>query len=177
LAFSLLVGAGLFIKNLVGLEAQKTGFSSERLVAFDLAASGSRYSDSERQRDFYRQLLPRLVAIPGVTRVGLTSHLPMYQYGWNGEVTLETGNPWKPGDAPLVENRWIGGDYFKAMGIALRRGRAFDDRDRLGSTKVAILSEAAANKFWPGEDPIGKRPPKGGPANPKKQSDRARGCG
>ena len=75
------------------------------------------------------------MAIPGVTRVGYTSHLPMYQFGWNGEVTLESGNPWKPGDAPLVENRWIGGDYFKAMGIALRRGRMFDDRDRAGSTR------------------------------------------
>jgi putative ABC transport system permease protein len=167
LAFSLLVGAGLLIKNLVGLEAQNTGFSTERLVAFDLAASGSRYKDADRQRDFYRQLLPRLAAIPGVTRVGLTSHLPMYQYGWNGEVTLETGNPWKPGDAPLVENRWIGGDYFKAMGIALLRGRAFDDRDRDGSTRVAILSEAAANKFWPGQDPLGQRLSKGGPGNPK----------
>jgi putative ABC transport system permease protein len=161
LAFSLLVGAGLLIKNLIGLEAKDTGFSTERLVAFDLAASGSRYKDPDRQRLFYRELLPRLVAIPGVTRVGYTSHLPMYQYGWNGEVTLETGNPWKPGDAPLVENRWIGGDYFKAMGIALRRGRIFDDRDRAGSTKVAILSESAANKFWPGEDPIGKRLSKG----------------
>jgi len=167
LAFSLLVGAGLFIKNLIGLESQNTGFSPERLVAFDLAASGSRYSDADRQRDFYRQLLPRLVGIPGVTHVGLTSHLPMYQYGWNGEVTLETGNPWSPGDAPLVENRWIGGDYFKTMGIVLRRGRPFDDRDRAGSTKVAILSEAAPNKFWPGQDPIGKRLTKGGPANPR----------
>ena len=90
----------------------------------------------------------------------------MYQFGWNGEVTLEGGNPWKPSDAPLVENRWIGGDYFKAMGIALRHGRMFDDRDRAGSTVVAILSESAASKFWPGEDPIGKRLSKGGPKGP-----------
>ena len=166
LAFSLLVGAGLLVKNLIGLEAKDTGFSTERLVAFDLAASGSRYKDPDRQKVFYRELLPRLVAIPGVTRAGYTSHLPMYQYGWNGEVTLETGNPWKPGDAPLVENRWIGGDYFKAMSIALRRGRMFDDRDRAGSTRVAILSESAANKFWPGEDPIGKRLWKGGKGGP-----------
>ncbi|HKV98978.1 MAG TPA: ABC transporter permease [Vicinamibacterales bacterium] len=166
LAFSLLVGAGLFIKNLAQLESQDTGFSSEHVVAFDLAASGARYQDADRQKDFYRELLPRLTAVPRVSSVGYTSHLPMYQYGWNGEVTLESGNPWKPGDAPLVENRWIGGDYFKTMGIVLRRGRMFDDRDRASSTKVAILSEAAAKKFWPGQDPIGKRLSKGGPGNP-----------
>jgi putative ABC transport system permease protein len=166
LAFSLLVGAGLFLKNLIQLESQDTGFSSEHLVAFDLAASGARYQDADRQKSFYRELLPRLAAVPRVSSVGFTSHLPMYQYGWNGEVTLESGNPWQPGDAPLVENRWIGGEYFKTMGIVLRRGRMFDDRDRAGSTKVAILSEAAARKFWPGEDPIGRRLSKGGTGNP-----------
>ena len=167
LAFSLLVGAGLLVKNLIGLEAQDTGFVAERLVAFDVAPGGSRYKDPERQQEFYRQLLPKMGAISGVTTVGVTSHLPMYQYGWNGEVALEGGNPWKPSDAPLVENRWIGGDYFKAMGIAIVRGRAFDDRDRTGTTPVAILSEFAANKFWPGENPIGKRLSKGGPGSAK----------
>ncbi len=79
LAFSLLVGAGLLVKNLVGLEAQNTGFVAERLVAFDVAPTGTRYKDSGVQTDFYRQLLPKLAAIPGVTTVGVTSHLPMYQ--------------------------------------------------------------------------------------------------
>ncbi len=166
LAFSLLVGAGLLIKNLIGLETQDTGFSSEHVVTFDLAASGARYQDADHQRSFYRDLMPKLAAIQRVKNVGFTSHLPMYQSGWNGEVTLESGNPWKAGDAPLVENRWISGDYFKAMGIVLRRGRLFDDHDRAGSTRVAILSEAAANRFWPGQDPIGKRLAKGSPNNP-----------
>ena len=163
LAFSLLVGAGLLVRNLIDLEAQDTGFVADRLVAFDVAPSGSRYADPARQQDFYRQLLPKIAAIPGVTSAGATSHLPMYQYGWNGEVTLEGGNPWKPGDAPLVENRWVGGAYFKAMGITIERGRAFDDRDRAGATPVVIISTSTASKFWPGENPIGKRFSKGGP--------------
>jgi putative ABC transport system permease protein len=161
LAFSLLVGAGLLVKNLLGLEAQDTGFVAEKLVAFDVAPSGARYAEPARQLEFYRQLLPKLAILPGVKSAGVTSHLPMYQFGWNGEVALEGGNPWKPNDAPLVENRWVGGDYFKAMGIVIVRGRAFDDRDRSSSTKVAILSEFAANKFWPGENPIGRRLSKG----------------
>jgi hypothetical protein len=78
-----------------------------------------------------------LATVPGVTRVGLTSHLPMYQFGWNGEVTLETGNPWQPQDAPLIERSWIGGDYFKAMGIDIVRGRVFDEHDRAGAPVAA----------------------------------------
>jgi len=94
--------------------------------------------------------------VPGVRTVGLTSHLPMYSFGWNGEVTVEGGNPWPPNQAPLVEDRWIGGDYFTSMGIAIVRGRPFDAHDRGGSVPVTILSERAADKFWPGQNPIGR---------------------
>lgn len=167
LAFSLLVGAGLLVKNLIGLETQDMGFTTERLVAFDLAPTGERYKDGDRVTQFYEDLLPKLQSMPTVTSVGLTSHLPMYQFGWNGEVSLEGGNPWKANEAPLVENRWIAGEYFKTMGIPIEKGRAFDDRDRKGSTAVAIISERAANTFWPGQNPIGRRFSKGGPSNPK----------
>ena len=161
LAFSLLVGAGLLVKNLIGLEAKDTGFSTERVVAFDLARERvalqrSRPAEARSIASSCREL----AAIPGVTRVGFTSHLPMYQYGWNGEVTLETGNPWKPGDAPLVENRWIGGDYFKAMGIALRarphvrrpRSRGLDEgRDSFGVRREQVLARRGSDRQAPVE--------------------------
>jgi putative ABC transport system permease protein len=157
MAFSLLVGAGLLVKNLMHLEALDTGFTADHVVAFDVAPTGVRYQDVEKQKQFYRDLLPQLIRVPGVTSVGLTSHLPMYQFGWNGEVTLEGGNPWAPNQAPLIENRWIGGDYFKTMGIAVVKGRTFDDHDRAGSTHVAVISKLTADKFWPGQNPIGRR--------------------
>jgi predicted permease len=157
LAFSLLVGAGLLVKNLLKLEGQDFGFSSDHLVAFDLAPTGPRYADGDGLRAFYRDLVPKLAAVPGVARVGLTSHLPMYQFGWNGEVTLESGNPWPALEAPLIERAWVAADYFGTMGIQIVRGRAFDDRDRAGATPVAIISERTAEKFWPGQDPIGRR--------------------
>jgi len=166
LAFTLLVGAGLLIKNLLLIEHQEVGFAAERVVAFDLAPTGARYQNQDAVRAFYRDLLPKLVALPGVARVGITSHLPMYQFGWNGEVTLETGNPWRPQDAPLIERSWIGGDYFRTMGIEIVRGRAFDDRDRAGATPVSIISERTANLFWPGQDPLGKRFARGGSYTP-----------
>jgi predicted permease len=92
----------------------------------------------------------------GVERVGLTSHLPMYNFGTNGEMTREGGNPWGPDEAPLVEYRWIGGDYFQALDVPLLGGRLLDARDKTGTSGV-VINEAMADKFWPGEDPIGKR--------------------
>jgi predicted permease len=162
LAFTLLVSAGLLLKNLLGLEARETGFKSESIVTFDLQPSGPRYADNGVVRQFYRDLLARLATVPGVERVGATSHLPMYQFGWNGEVTLESGNPWPDNQAPLVENRWIAGDYFAAMGIDLVRGRVFDATDRDGAPLRAVISARAAQTFWPGQDPIGRRFYRGG---------------
>ena len=167
LAFSLLVGAGLLVKNLVGLQARDTGFNPERLVAFDLAPTGAAYRDNAQIKAFYESVMPRLAALPSVQAVGATSHLPMYLFGWNGEVTLEGGNPWQPLEAPLIERAWVDRGYFAAMGIQIVRGRAFDDRDREGSARVTIISERTAEKFWPGQDPIGRRFSRGGPNNPK----------
>jgi putative ABC transport system permease protein len=81
----------------------------------------------------------------------------MQDFGWNGEVRLEGGNPWPDNAAPLIERVWVGADYFKTMKIGIVRGRAFDDRDRESTPLVAILSELTAEKFWPGQNPIGKR--------------------
>lgn len=164
MAFSLLVGAGLLVKNLMQLASKDTGFTADRVVAFDVSPTGVRYQDVEKQKQFYRDLLLELARVPGVRNVGLTSHLPMYAFGWNGEVTLEGGNPWAANQAPLIEYRWIGGDYFKAMGIAVIRGRAFDAHDRQGSTRVTILSKASAEKFWPGQDPMGRHVWRGSPS-------------
>ena len=157
LAFSLLVGTGLLVKDLVALERRDTGFSTDRLVAFDVSPTGPDYQQDAQVRTFYRELLSRLAAVPGIEQVAATSHLPMYQFGTNGEVHLEGGNPWQPKDAPAVEQRWITPTYFTTMGIALVRGRSFDDRDREGSPRVCLISQRAANLFWPGRNPLGRR--------------------
>ena len=156
-AFALLAGAGLLIKNLMSLEARDTGFVADRVVTFDVAPTGARYKGNDAINEFYRQLMPRLAAIPDVQAVGATSHLPMHMFGWNGEVTLDGGNPWDPKDAPLIERSWIDPSYMRAMGIEIIAGRGFDDRDRIGGPPVTILSKRTADKFWPGQDPIGRR--------------------
>lgn len=156
LAFALLVGAGLLVKNLVMLQGRDTGMTTERVIAFDLSLSGPRYEDAAQVRAFYAQLGERLAGIGGVERVGFTSHLPMYNFGWNGEFNIEGDLPWDSRNAPLVEYRWVGGDYFGTLNIPLVRGRWLDSRDGENSRAV-LINQAMAEKFWPGQDPIGKR--------------------
>ena len=156
LAFALLVGAGLLVKNLVLLRNRDAGIRIDRIIAFDVALSNQRYQAPEQSRAFYRDLYARLSQVGNIESVGMTSHLPMYNFGWNGEFQIDGGTPWGPNQAPLVEYRWMHGDYLKTMGIPLRRGRMLDERDGDKSTTV-LINHAMAEKFWPGKDPIGKR--------------------
>ncbi|HVS66025.1 MAG TPA: ABC transporter permease [Thermoanaerobaculia bacterium] len=156
LAFALIVGGGLLIKNLLLLQQRDAGIRTEGVVAFDVALAGPRYESEEASRSFWRELEERLAAAPGVHEVGLTSHLPMVRYGWNGEMQIEGEMPWDADSAPLVEYRWYTGDYFSALGIPLLEGRLLDARDGAGTTTV-LINQAMAEKFWPGEDPIGRR--------------------
>jgi len=155
-AFALLVGAGLLVKNLLLLRGRDAGIRTDRIVAFDVSLAGPRYKENDQQVAFYRELYDRLSHAGGVESVGLTSHLPMFNYGWNGEFQIEGGTPWGPNEAPLVEYRWIAGDYLKTMGIRLLAGRLLDAHD--GKTSLAVMiNQSMAKKFWPGKDPLGKR--------------------
>ena len=156
LAFALLVGGGLLMKNLLLLQGRDAGIRSEGVIAFDLAPSGPRYAQPPAVRALYRDLNERLSKLPNVQYVGFISHLPMYRFGTNGEMQMDGKLPWGPNDAPLVEYRWFYGDYFKALGIPLLQGRWLDSRDG-ENTRTVLISKAMAEKFWPGENAIGRR--------------------
>ena len=155
MAFALLVGAGLLVKNLILLRSREAGIRTERIVAFDVAPAGLRYKTPEQRVAFFRELYSRLAPAGGIESVGMTSHLPMFNFGWNGEFLIEGDTPWRPNEAPLVEYRWFYGDYLKTMGIRLLEGRLLDERDR--TARTVLINHAMAEKFWPGKDPIGKR--------------------
>jgi putative ABC transport system permease protein len=157
IAFALLAGAGLLVKNLLLLQGRETGLAVERVMAFDVSALGPRYAEPAQVRALYGDAIDRIAAIGTVETAGAISHLPMYRFGTNGEMTAEGGNPWGPGEAPLVEYRWVAGHYFGTVGIRLLQGRLFDGRDREGAPQVIVVNRALAEKFWPGQDPIGKR--------------------
>jgi predicted permease len=156
IAFALLVGAGLLVKNLVLLSSRDAGIRTERIVSFNVAPRGSRYQSEEQEAAFYRELYDRLTSIDLVESAGMISHLPMVDFGWNSEFQIEGTAPWNANEAPLVEHRWMHGEYLKTLGIPLIKGRSLDSRDGKGTTSV-LINQAMAEKFWPGQEPIGKR--------------------
>jgi predicted permease len=155
IAFALLAGAGLMAKNLILLERRDAGITTDHVIAFDISPSGPRYRQDAPLQWLYRTLDERLSQLGGVQYAGMTSHLPMYRFGNNGEMTREGGNPWGANENPLVEYRYLHGDYLKALAIPVLRGRALGARD--ATTKNVLVNQAMADKFWPGEDPIGRR--------------------
>jgi putative ABC transport system permease protein len=155
-AFTLLVGAGLLVKNFVLLLGRDAGVRSDRVVTFDISLSGDRYKAPEQSLTFYRELQTRLSSLPEVETIGFASHLPMYNFGTNGEFQIEGGTLWKANEAPLVEYRWIFGNYLNTLGIPILKGRSLDSRDGKNSQAV-LINHAMAEKFWPGQDPLGKR--------------------
>ena len=156
IAFALLVGAGLLVKNLVLLRGRDAGMRTERIVTFDIAPSGPRYEAPQALVAFHRELYARLAQVDVIESLGMTSHLPMYNFGYNAEMNIEGGNPWAANEAPLVEYRWIYGEYLKTLGVPLLKGRLLDGRDGDGSRAV-LVNDAMAQKYWPGQDPIGRR--------------------
>ena len=156
IAFALLVGGALLMKNLLMLQSRDAGIVTDRVITFDLAPAGPRYQSAAAVLTLYRDLHTRLAQVGGVQHVGFISHLPMYRFGTNGEMQIEGKTPWGPNEAPLVEYRWYYGDYFKALGIPLLKGRMLDARDG-AQTNTVLINKAMAEKFWPGQEAIGKR--------------------
>src|SRR5262249_23859605 len=153
-AFGLVVCSALLIKNFVLLRSRDTGLRTERIVAFRTEASGPRYEKDSQVRNFYHGLYSRLRQMQGVENVGMTSHLPMVDYGYNGEFRVDGESPWPANQSPLVEYRWFYGDYLKTLGVALLQGRMLDDLDGEG-TRTVLINKAMAEKFWPNQNPIG----------------------
>ena len=156
LSLVLLIGAGLMMKSLLRIVHQDAGFTVERLLTFELTLPNSRYSDHARVTAFYDDALSRIRGLPGVQRVGAINMLPLVNWGNNSDFTIE-GRTWPDGRSPLLETRVVRGDYFQAMGIRLVRGRLFTERDNATAPKVVIINDAVAQRFFAGDDPVGKR--------------------
>ena len=154
IAIVLLVGAGLLIESLRRLQKINPGFDSKNVLTLRMGLPDVKYT-TEKQVAFYRELLERINALPGVARA--SSVLPLPLSGDRVRTTFETeGRPIAQGDLPTAELRAIGLDYFRAMAIPLVKGRDFTARDDGKAPSVIIVNSAFAEKFFPGEDPIGK---------------------
>jgi putative ABC transport system permease protein len=156
LAIVLLAGSGLMIRSLVNLLQVSPGFDSEGLLTLRLTMPrGAVARDS--LPGFYDRLVADLRALPGVTGVALADSPPL---GGGSNMTVigfPDRPPVQPNEQPVIGVHWITPGWFGALRVPLVRGRLLDDGDRIGSAKSIVVSETAARKLWPGEDPIGKR--------------------
>jgi putative ABC transport system permease protein len=156
LALVLLVGAGLLIRTFWELQRVDPGFNRENVLAVRIDLPSSKYAEEYQRLAFFSQLVERLAALPGVEAVGTTGALPfLNDYVTSFRVEGRPEPP--PGEVPSTNYYNVSSDYFEAMGIPLLRGRGFTDRDRLGAPPVAVVNETMARRFFPDEDPIGRR--------------------
>ena len=155
LAVVLLVGAALLARSLWALERVPTGFSPAQVLAMDVSLPVATYAEGE-QIPFYERLQQRIAALPGVLAVGATNILPLSgNYDSRGVQIEDHPKPEGQGESPQARSVTPG--YFAAMGIPLVRGRLFEPRDVEGAPRVVLVSETMARRYWPGEDPIGRR--------------------
>ncbi|HKS41594.1 MAG TPA: ABC transporter permease, partial [Blastocatellia bacterium] len=154
IAIVLLAGAGLLIESLRRLQNINPGFNSKNVLTLRMGLPDVKYT-TEKQVAFYRDLLDRVNVLPGVAQASAVLPLPLS--GDRMRISFEIeGRPMAKGDLPTAEFRTIGLDYFQTMGIPLVKGRDFTARDDRKSPRVMIVNSAFAEKYFPGEDPIGK---------------------
>jgi predicted permease len=159
----LLIGAGLFLRTVYNLRQVDVGFNPDNLVLFRVNPQLNRY-DTPRIASLYEQMIGRLSAAPGVRAVSLTNP-PLLSGNVNSTSFLLPGRTYSPAtiqdprsrEAITVNRVRVAPNFFDTMEMSLIRGRQFTDRDNTPPPRVAIINEAAARKFFPDDDPIGRR--------------------
>src|SRR5262245_40822134 len=159
IALVLLAGAGLMINSLLRLQRVELGYETENILTMQLSLPEAKYPNSQREQavGFYRQLVERVKALPGVRHAGVTTALPLADGGWGKLFTREDRPAPKALNViPFTEYRHVSADYFDTLGIRLVKGRYLSEHDGPNGLPVAVINETAARRFWPGEDPMGK---------------------
>jgi putative ABC transport system permease protein len=154
LAMVLLVGSGLLIRSVAAMQTLRAGFSPDHVLTFWVAPPTSRYASTDGPAVVER-LLTRVQQVPGVMFAAVNRCAPMETRCARTTVFFP-GRPVNPDTAPIVGRHYVSADYFRTLGIPLRSGRALTDADRRGRPPVTVISETAARRFWPGENPIGR---------------------
>jgi len=169
LAIVLLVGAGLMMHSFKRILSTDPGYSTEHLLTMRIGLPAGAY-DQAGTRTFWDRLLSEGAAVPGVSEVGLVSHLPLSGSYASGTTYVERSSVVDPAPGqnhPYIEaeRRWVSPDYFPTMEIELLSGRLFTAADGPDAAPVAIVDEEFARRFWPNENPVGQRVSIGQDAN------------
>jgi predicted permease len=156
LAFVVLIGAGLLLSSFARLLAVKPGFNPHHLLTMRIGLTNQQYTKSVDRKRFVGELNARLEAIPGVESVGIGDDLPIA--GTDSSTTLKIQDqPAVSDDSASVGLHVINPHYFDALGTRLLKGRVFTERDAADAPSVFIINETLAHRFWPNEEPLGKR--------------------
>jgi len=156
LAVVVVIGGGLMLQSFVHLMRIDPGFKPDDALVMDLALPPARYPAGESQTAFYQQLIERIEGLPGVQSAGLASPLP-FSGASSQSRAIQDGAPFARENTVLSDYHTVSPDYFQAMGIRLIRGRSFTERDTASSPLAIVVDEMTAQRFWPNQDPIGKR--------------------
>jgi predicted permease len=156
LSMMLLIGAGLLVRSFVRLQAVPPGFSTDRILSMRVVATGPKFREAKSRIQFYQEIGDRIRRLPGVKNEGLVSVLPLTgTVGWGG-IKVEGYTP-PPGQEIQADLRLASTNYFSTVSIPLIQGRYFSESDNDQSRKVAIVDGKFAQRFWPRDNPIGKR--------------------
>jgi putative ABC transport system permease protein len=156
LSLVLLASAGLLLESLWRLLSVSPGFKAEHVVTCRIDLPATKYPGDKAQADFFRGVLKEAHAIPGIENASLITSLPFSGSRGTSSFSID-GRPDEPGNEPSADRHQVAPGYFAAMGIALLAGRDFTDADDMDHAGVVIVNEAAAKRFWPDENPLGKR--------------------
>lgn len=157
LSVLLVLGAGLLIRSYWNVYSVDPGLHPSNVLTVRLAPPRSGYEEPIAVVDYYRTLLERVRALPGVRSAAAVARLPFvggtnnWSFLIEGEVTTDVGQ------APAANVQQVTDDYFSALGIAVLSGRVFDKRDGAEAPPVVIINETMARMHWPGVDPVGRR--------------------
>ena len=156
LAMVLLVGAGLLLRSFVTLTSVSPGFEVQHLVKAEVSLPQFEYSKPQQWTAFSDQLMARIQASPGLANSAVVLPPPVADDNVNLGFKIEGGPPLPPGVSSTADFESVSPNYFQVMGIPLLRGRFFDRRDSPSAPRVAVISEALAQFYFPNQNPIGK---------------------
>ncbi len=165
LAVVLLAGAGLMVRTLAQLSGVNPGLNPTHVLTMRVPLSGDRYKEPQAQAEFWDHVLAGVKALPGVESASVSRGLPIGDWAGQFFTTADDPNP-PAGHVPDANYVVVGPDYFRTLGIPLRRGRSFNAHDTQSGARVVIVNEELARLYWPGQDPLGKQLRPGGDGAP-----------
>jgi putative ABC transport system permease protein len=165
LSLVLLVGAGLLVKSFRQLVTTDPGYSPQRVLAVTVALNTQRFADQDSRAAYFREAVARIGQLPGVESAGLTRLLPLGPSDIFNSFQIAGRPPFAPGESRGARSYTISPEYFRVLGIPLRRGRAFAEADGKNSKPVIVVNEEFVSRFFQGQEPLGQHVILDGPDN------------